>query len=52
MGVGYPLDALPGAPLGVRARISRAPALWVLGGEALSVRVLAVGWGVWLWRVV
>jgi hypothetical protein len=43
MGVGYPPDALPDAPLGVRARISRAPALWVLGGEALSVR--ATSWG-------
>ena len=29
--------------LGARARISRAPALWVLGGEALSVR--ATSWG-------
>ena len=43
MGVGYPPDALPDAPLGVRARISRARALWVLGGEALSVR--ATSWG-------
>ena len=43
MGVGYPPDALPDAPLGVRAHISRAPALWVLGGEALSVR--ATSWG-------
>ena len=43
MGVGYPPDALPDAPLGVRARISRAPALWVVGGEALSVR--ATSWG-------
>ena len=38
MGAGYPPDALPDAPLGVRARISRARALLVLGGEALSVR--------------
>ena len=43
MGVGYPPDALPDAPLGVRARISRARALWVLGGEALCVR--ATSWG-------
>ena len=43
MGVGYPPDALPDAPLGVRARISRARALWVLGREALSVR--ATSWG-------
>ena len=43
MGVGYPPDALPDAPLGVRAHISRAPALWVLGSEALSVR--ATSWG-------
>ena len=27
----------------MRARISRAPALWVVGGEALSVR--ATSWG-------
>ena len=43
MGVGYPPDALSDAPLGVRARISRARALRVLGGEALSVR--ATSWG-------
>ena len=43
MGFGYPPDALPDAPLGVRARISRARALWVLGGEALSV--CATSWG-------
>ena len=43
MGVGYPPDALPDAPLGVHARTSRAPALWVVGGEALSVR--ATSWG-------
>ena len=43
MGVGYPPDALPDALLGVRARISCARALWVLGGEALSVR--ATSWG-------
>ena len=43
MGFGYPPDALPDAPLGVHARISRAHALWVLGGEALSVR--ATSWG-------
>ena len=43
MGVGYPPDALPGAPLGVRARTTCAHALEVHRGEALSVR--ATSWG-------
>ena len=43
MGVGYPPYALPDALLGVRARISRVRALWVLGDEALSVRTTS--WG-------
>ena len=43
MGVGYPPDALPDAPLGVRAHTTRAYALEVHRGEALSVR--ATSWG-------
>ena len=43
MGVGYPPDALPGAPLGVRARTTCAHALEIHRGEALSVR--ATSWG-------
>ena len=43
MGVGYPPDALPDAPLGVRARTTCAYALETHRGEALSVR--ATSWG-------
>ena len=43
MGFGYPPDALPDAPLGVRAHTTCAPALEVPRGEALSVR--ATSWG-------
>ena len=43
VGVGYPPDALPDAPLGARARTTRAYALEVHGGEVLSVRATSLG---------
>ena len=42
-GLSPPRNALPDAPLGVRARTSRAPALEAPSAEALSVR--ATSWG-------